>query len=151
MPVPAGKRDRSEITIQYARRCIMDEELISKREVLEKYGISYGALYRWKRTGLIPESWFIRKSTTVGQETYFQREKICSRIELILGSKEKLSLDELAQQLAGEQRKRESERKLIIITHYKRTEYPLEQLTGCIIADGEREIDILEYLKEVQQ
>jgi len=24
-------------------------------------GISYGQLYRWKRKGLIPESWFIRR------------------------------------------------------------------------------------------
>ena len=27
----------------------MDEELISKKELLETFGISYGALYRWKR------------------------------------------------------------------------------------------------------
>ena len=31
------------------------EDLISKRELLERYGVSYGALYRWKRMGLIPE------------------------------------------------------------------------------------------------
>ena len=30
----------------------MDEELISKKELLETFGISYGALYRWKRMGL---------------------------------------------------------------------------------------------------
>ena len=30
----------------------MDEEMISKKELLERYGISYGALYRWKRMGL---------------------------------------------------------------------------------------------------
>ena len=40
----------------------MDEDLISKKELLERYGISYGALYRWKRMGLIPESWFLRRS-----------------------------------------------------------------------------------------
>ena len=34
------------------------EDLISKRELLERYGVSYGALYRWKRMGLIPEDWF---------------------------------------------------------------------------------------------
>ncbi len=27
------------------------EDLISKKEVLEKYGISYGALYRWEAYG----------------------------------------------------------------------------------------------------
>ena len=51
------------------------EDLISKKEVLEQYGISYGALYRWKRMGLIPEAWFIRKSTTTGQETFFRRDQ----------------------------------------------------------------------------
>ena len=40
----------------------MDEKWISKKELLEKYAISYGALYRWKRKGLIPEEWFVKKS-----------------------------------------------------------------------------------------
>ena len=35
----------------------MEEDLISKKELLERYSISYGALYRWKRKGLIPEEW----------------------------------------------------------------------------------------------
>ena len=52
----------------------MDEELISKKELLELTGISYGQLYRWKRKGLIPEDWFIRKSTYTGQETFFSAE-----------------------------------------------------------------------------
>ena len=62
----------------------MDEDLISKKELLERYGISYGALYRWKRMGLIPEGWFLRRSAPTGQETYFRRAQICPRIELIL-------------------------------------------------------------------
>ncbi|MCS7240063.1 MAG: YhbD family protein, partial [Candidatus Bipolaricaulota bacterium] len=37
------------------------EELIPKKEVLRLTGISYGQLYRWKRLGLIPEAWFIRR------------------------------------------------------------------------------------------
>ena len=53
----------------------MDEDLISKKELLERYGISYGALYRWKRMGLIPEAWFLRRSAPTGQETYFRREE----------------------------------------------------------------------------
>ena len=52
----------------------MDEELISKKELLELTGISYGQLYRWKRKGLIPEDWFIRKSTYTGQETFFSAQ-----------------------------------------------------------------------------
>lgn len=46
------------------------EDLISKRELLERYGVSYGALYRWKRMGLIPEDWFLRRATPTGQETF---------------------------------------------------------------------------------
>ena len=73
------------------------DDLISKKEVLEKYNISYGALYRWKRMGLIPEEWFVKKSAVTGQETYFVREAICERIETILGLKDSLSLDEIAE------------------------------------------------------
>ncbi|MBP3266626.1 MAG: DUF4004 family protein, partial [Clostridiales bacterium] len=39
----------------------MEEQLISKQELLKVTHISYGTLYRWKRLGLIPESWFIHK------------------------------------------------------------------------------------------
>jgi len=46
-----------------------DDKLISKKAVLEEMGISYGQLYRWKRKGLIPEAWFVRRSTFTGQET----------------------------------------------------------------------------------
>ena len=80
----------------------MDEDLISKKELLERYGISYGALYRWKRMGLIPESWFLRRSTPNGQETYFHTKQICPRVERILESKERVSLEELAAELAGQ-------------------------------------------------
>lgn len=74
----------------------MDETLISKKELLEITGISYGALYRWKRKNLIPEEWFIKKSTFTGQETFFPRAKILERIEKIRSMKEDLSLDDLA-------------------------------------------------------
>jgi DNA-binding transcriptional MerR regulator len=75
---------------------MMEEELISKKELLERTGISYGQLYRWKRKKLIPEEWFIRKSTFTGQETFFPKEKILARIEKIKQMKDDLSLDELA-------------------------------------------------------
>jgi len=74
-----------------------DEQLISKKEVLEKMGISYGQLYRWKRKGLIPEIWFIRRSTFTGQETFFPRDKILERIERIKAMKEEHPLDDLAE------------------------------------------------------
>lgn len=78
----------------------MDQELISKKELLERYGISYGALYRWKRKGLIPEDWFIKKATVTGQETFFPRQLVCDRIELIKTQKDDCSLDELAKQFS---------------------------------------------------
>lgn len=73
-----------------------EEDLISKKELLELTGISYGQLYRWKRKNLIPEDWFVRKSAFTGQETFFPREKILQRIERIKNMKDGLSLDELA-------------------------------------------------------
>ena len=44
---------------------------ISKKDLLKTTGISYGQLYRWKREGLIPEEWFVKRSSPTGQETYF--------------------------------------------------------------------------------
>jgi predicted DNA-binding transcriptional regulator AlpA len=75
----------------------MDEDLLSKKELLELTGISYGQLYRWKRKNLIPEQWFIRKSTFTGQETFFPKAQILSRIEKIKSMKnEDISLEDIA-------------------------------------------------------
>ncbi len=80
----------------------MEQALISKKELLQRYGISYGALYRWKRKGLIPEDWFIKKSAVTGQETFFPEELICQRIELIQSQKDDIPLDDLAKQFREE-------------------------------------------------
>lgn len=80
----------------------MEEKLISKKNLLEKYNISYGALYRWKRKGLIPDEWFIKKSTVTGQETFFPEKLVCKRIETIQSMKDEILLDELAKKLSGE-------------------------------------------------
>lgn len=77
----------------------MDQELISKKDLLDATGISYGQLYRWKRKQLIPEEWFIRKSTFTGQETFFPKRLIMARIDKIVNMKDDLSLDELADKL----------------------------------------------------
>ncbi|WP_438490963.1 YhbD family protein [Paenibacillus sp. IHBB 3054] len=77
----------------------MEEDLISKKDLLELTGISYGQLYRWKRKQLIPEEWFIRKSTFTGQETFFPKDRILGRIHNIIHMKDDLSLDELADRL----------------------------------------------------
>ncbi len=79
----------------------MDPEMISKKELLVSAGISYGQLYRWKRKGLIPEDWFVRRSTFTGQETFFPRDKVLSRIEKIKTMQdEDASLDEIADAVA---------------------------------------------------
>ena len=78
----------------------MESDLISKKELLELTGISYGQLYRWKRKNLIPEEWFIRKSTFTGQETFFPKERILDRIGKIKNMKGDVSLDDLATMLS---------------------------------------------------
>ncbi len=83
-----------------------EPELIPKKEVLERTGISYGQFYRWKRKGLIPESWFVRRSTFTGQETFLPREKILERIRLIQKLKDEYSLEEIAEMLSPEPPKR---------------------------------------------
>ncbi len=79
-------------------RHVSETELISKKDLLLASGISYGQLYRWKRKGLIPEEWFVRKATFTGQETYFPRDQVMARIEKIKALKEEdVSLDSIAE------------------------------------------------------
>jgi hypothetical protein len=79
---------------------VVDKDLISKKELLDLTGISYGQLYRWKRKKLIPEEWFIRKSTFTGQETFFPKQTMLARIHNIINMKDDLSLDDLAGKLS---------------------------------------------------
>lgn len=119
-----------------------EENLISKRALLEKYDISYGALYRWKRKGLIPEDWFIKRSTTTGQETYFPKELICERVECILSNKEEVLLDDLAQKLSGEE---SSRAKIILDTVFGEKSFLLQDLKSVKIIDKngkQREISL---------
>ncbi|MCR1978990.1 YhbD family protein, partial [[Clostridium] innocuum] len=74
----------------------------SKKDLLKTTGISYGQLYRWKREGLIPEEWFVKRSSPTGQETYFPQEKILKRIHAIQQLKDSYSLEELARILTPE-------------------------------------------------
>jgi DNA-binding transcriptional MerR regulator len=74
----------------------MDE--ISKKDLLVETGISYGQLYRWKREGLIPEEWFIKRSAFTGQETFFPRTLMLERVRAILTMKDGLSLDQIREQ-----------------------------------------------------
>lgn len=77
----------------------MTKEMITKKELLELTNISYGQLYRWKRKGLIPEEWFNKQSTFTGQETFFPKEEILTRINKILSLKDDMGLEEIAEHL----------------------------------------------------
>ena len=123
------------------------EDLISKRELLERYGVSYGALYRWKRMGLIPEDWFLRRSTSTGQETFFYRQQICPRMELILSRSD--SLDRLAQELHPVQEERPV-RRLVVEDRYSTRSFRMEELQHVKVTEGDREIDLMIYLKGVK-
>jgi len=80
---------------------MVEQELISKKDLLLETGISYGQLYRWKRKGLIPEDWFVRRSTFSGTETFFPRDKMLARVEKILSLKDgDVSLSQIADAVA---------------------------------------------------
>ena len=110
----------------------MEEELISKKELLNKYGISYGALYRWKRMGLIPEDWFLRRSTSTGQETFFYRQQICPRMELHPVQEER------------------PVRRLVVEDRYSTRSFRMEELQHVKVTEAEGEVALLTYLKGVE-
>ena len=121
----------------------MEHNLISKKELLDMYGISYGALYRWKRMGLIPEDWFIRRSTSTGQETFFRREQILPRMELI--QERGASLEELAKELNHKDEPVSPAPKpvLLIQDAYGLHRYPLDELDSVRLVQGERQTELL--------
>ena len=112
----------------------MEQELISKKELLELYEISYGALYRWKRKGLIPEDWFIKKSTVTGQETFFPKKLICERMELIKNQKDDISLEELSKHLSKESKKNAA---IVIDTVYGRKIFYLNEINSITLDNGD--------------
>lgn len=124
------------------------EDLISKKALLERYGISYGALYRWKRMGLIPEDWFLRRSAPTGQETFFHTGQICPRVELIL-SRRDVSLDDLAAELS-EKKVSKPVKKLVIETRFAKKSFPFDELISVTLEEGETKTDIMTYLKGEQ-
>lgn len=126
-----------------------NDSLISKKELLARYRISYGSLYRWKRKGLIPDEWFIKKSTYTGQETFFPESLICERVERILSTKEDILLDELAAKLSGED---QNNKALIIETVYGVHSYRFSDIRGLFMSDGKGERkDITKLITEQNQ
>jgi len=125
---------------------LSDEHLISKKELLERYGISYGALYRWKRKGLIPDEWFIKRSTVTGQETFFPEKLICPRVEMILEKKEAVLLDQLAKELSGEEEQNET---ILLDTEFGEKTFRLRDIRSIALvrADGSK-VDLLKIIEE---
>ncbi len=111
----------------------MEQKLISKKELLARYKISYGALYRWKRKGLIPEDWFVKKSTVTGQETFFPVDLICQRIELIQKQKDDFSLDELSLQLSSASKKRAT---VSVDTALGKKTFYVRDIKSIVVDDG---------------
>ena len=122
----------------------MDQTYISKKELLEMFGISYGALYRWKRMGLIPEDWFIRRSTSTGQETFFRRDQILPRMEQILGRS--ASLEDLANKINPTAE--ETPKPILLVRNqYGVHRFPLEELEAVSLVLGDEQVQLLESLK----
>lgn len=123
------------------------EPLISKKELLARYGISYGALYRWKRKGLIPDDWFIKRSTVTGQETFFPEALVCERIELIQSKKEDVLLDELAAELSGGEKKMEM---LLLQTAFGEKSFRWCDIKSVtVLGKSGRKIDITKQLQKI--
>ena len=122
-----------------------DEKLISKKDLLTRYGISYGALYRWKRKGLIPDEWFIKRSTVTGQETFFPEALVCQRVETILEKEEEVLLDELAQTLSGEAQKDEY---IILQTAFGEKIFRMKDIREATFTDAKgNRIDLLAVIR----
>jgi DNA-binding transcriptional MerR regulator len=91
------ERERKRV---HGGEVLMEE--ISKKDLLMETGISYGQLYRWKREGLIPEEWFVKRPSFTGQETWFPRDRVIERIGMILEMKDDQSLDGIRRKIEGE-------------------------------------------------
>ena len=123
-----------------------EDNLISKKELLARYNISYGALYRWKRKGLIPDEWFIKKSTVTGQETFFPEKLVCERVETIQSMKEEVLLDELADKLSGEEKKNEF---IVLNTVFGEKSFRICDVKEIKLIDKcGNEYNLTEYVKE---
>lgn len=122
----------------------IEDERISKKDLLAAYGISYGALYRWKRMKLIPEEWFIKMATPTGQETFFPRQLICERMQLILEARDSVSLEELAVRLGG---KAAAQPTLVLDTPMGKRRLRPEEILSATVECGTKITDVTAALK----
>ena len=119
---------------------------ISKSDLLKRYGISYGSLYRWKRMGLIPEEWFIKMSVPSGQETFFREDVICPRIDEIIWERDHGNLEDFAGRLSPEEERRPV---MVLETRFEKKTVKLEDIVSVTIDTGYAVKDITESLAEM--
>ena len=99
------------------------QNYITKKDLLNEMNISYGQLYRWKRLGLIPEDWFIKRSAITGQETVLPKEKTIKRITEIQTLMKNQSLESLVERFAFSAEKEVIEFEDLYKSEYVRAEY----------------------------
>lgn len=121
-------------------------KLISKKELLERYNISYGTLYRWKRMGLIPDDWLVKKSTYTGQETFFDEDQICERVEAIISRKDSVSLESIARELLHQSKE---EIRLKIFSRYGNKEFVWGDIEDITVGIDNAEESIFEKVKVI--
>ena len=76
----------------------------------------------------------IKKSTVTGQETFFPRELVCERIELIKKQKDDVSLDELSDHFSSESKKKAT---LVIDTAFGKKVFYLSDIRSILLEDNE--------------
>lgn len=101
--------------------------------------------------GLIPEEWFIKRASTTGQETYFDRAAITERIEAILSMKDKMSLEEIAAQFrAPESENKTAPPSVRFVWQYGEKNLPLDDSTGIFLVSSRgKTIEITEKVKKI--
>ena len=109
-----------------------ENDMISKKDLLFKYGISYGALYRWKRMGLIPDDWFVKTASPTGQQTFFPKRLVCERIEQIMGMKDGVSLSDLADSY---KEKEEKESYLTVETDFGVSKFKMSEIKTVYVTN----------------
>ena len=93
---------------------------------------------------MIPEEWFIKRATVTGQETFFPKELICGRVELIQNQKDDFSLDELSKQFHEES---EAKAVLTVKTLYGNRTFYVNEIQQVLLDNGKG--DVRDITKEV--
>lgn len=124
------------------------EDLISKKEVLEQYGISYGALYRWEANGSDSGSLVHPEIHNHRPGNLFPAGPDLSEAGANPVSPGRDVPGEAGRGAGGERQQRRSARRLVVEDRFGQREFTVEEIQSARLTDGERESDILEFLKE---